>query len=204
MDRRIVVIGLFAGLAAMVGAWLLLGSEERDRSPRHVLPKRFEPTLGSPVQRSPAALRRIDPRVQLRPEFALNPDRQLTPVDELKTPAEGATAPGTYRLDQDGIRQAVEAREADLQACYETAVFHTPDLAGSMTLSFVVEADPGTGLGHVASVDVDTTLDATVFEGCVVTVFEELRFEATETTTVRYPVTFSTAGDAAEDGGNPR
>ena len=105
---------------------------------------------------------------------------------------------GVYALDQDGIRSAVEARQPDLQACYETALFHTPGLAGQMVLTFAVEPEPGAQAGHVKSVHVDSDVDATVFEGCVVTVFEELQFQASSPTTVRYPVTFRSAADAPE------
>lgn len=197
MDRRVVLVGGLVGLAATLVAWWVLGSGDGRRTKRERV---GQVDVAAPVRVDARDLQRIRPGVGLRPEVSakLHPDGVpagiVAPPPEDGVPA--APAPGVYALDQDGISAAVRERTPDLQACYETAKYHTPGLAGTMTLTFAVVPDPGAGTGHVASVDVDTALDATVFEGCVVTVFEELRFATTEPTTVRYPVTFSEAPPA--------
>jgi hypothetical protein len=188
VDRRLVFLAAFAGLVAMVAAWFALGTPNRGRARERLA----RPTVAAPVRIDAEDLSRVRPGAQLRPDLADKlriTKHDAPPPPPAAAPEAGEDAP--FPLDQDGIAAAVRARTDDLRACYETARFHTPGLAGKMTLTFAVVPDEGAGTGHVASVDVETDLDTTVFEGCVVTVFEELRFATTEPTTVRYPVAFA-------------
>jgi hypothetical protein len=193
VDRRVVAVGGFVGLLAMVAAWFVLGGgggERKARSER--IQKVQRPELSQPVRLTDE--HRVG-SAELRPDLAeklrlgRKPPTAGSPPAPAALPEDGQPLP----LDQDGIARAVEARRADLVACLETARFHTPDLPSSMTLIFAVA--PGAGGGSVASIDVQTDLDASVFEGCALTVFQGVRFAATEPTTVRYPV--SLAAEAA-------
>jgi hypothetical protein len=102
----------------------------------------------------------------------------------------GARPAGVFALDEQGVAAAVALRRPDLEACYETALFHSPDLQGTLTLVMQVEPQEGEPFGRVTAVETDGDFEATVFEGCVATVFEELKFDTKEPTTLRYPVTF--------------
>jgi len=198
-----IVVGVFAGVAVMLGAWMLLSNEPATEAARERVPD-GRPRVG-----------KIERKLEVPPERV----RQLAVERHLPRGA-GGDAPGApavgssarvFPLDESGVKAAVAARIEDLEACYETALFHTPGLSGKMTLSLEIEPAPGQVWGTVRRVDTDSDLDATVFEGCVATVFEELRFAAPEPATLRYPIVFEADDDdegreAAEDapaGGTP-
>jgi hypothetical protein len=201
------VVATFAGLVGAVALWVSLAEEVAPPPPAPGAPEAMKGAKAVPVD--PASLQihgdeiagrqrllagarpiqgsrgKLDPRSReaIRPPMVL-PDRRLPP--------------NVYRLDQGGVAAAVDARRADLDGCYETAKFHSPDLEGKMTL--VLQLEPGAGgdgsaggaspFASVSSVETDSQLDATMFEGCVETVFQEMKFDAKESTTVRYPMSF--------------
>lgn len=204
MQGRVwVVVGVFAGVAVMLGAWMLLANEPATQAAKERAGARGEkgPKIG-----------KLDRKAEIPPDrlkqlsvqrLAQRPGTPGGPPAVAQVPAGPAAPPDdeaetVYPLDASGVKDAVASRMGDLKACYETALFHTPDLSGKMTLSLDVEPSPGQAWGLVERVDTDSDLDATVFEGCVATVFEELRFAATEPATLRYPLVFEASGDEGE------
>lgn len=199
MDRRAwVIVGLFASIAATLAGWLLLS--QADPATEAAL-DRAEARAGGGVTR-PKLDRGMKTKLSLdpqRPSIRELANRQnamgrpMIPIDpsRIKPVHEPVDIePGVFALDQEGVTAAVQERRKDLEGCYETALFHTPGLSGTMTLTLEIVPKEGERWATVASVDTDATTDAAVFEGCVQTVFEELRFDATEPTTIRYPVVF--------------
>lgn len=148
---------------------------------------------------------RVNPQSKLnpragRPSVSIDPRAAAaaadTDADDLVAPAPAdepwAFEPGVYAMGPAGIRHAVEERKVELQACYETHLHHTPDLAGRVILDLVVEPTDGAYSG-VSGVDVIASdLEAPFLEGCIATVFEELRFEPVDApVTISYPVVFT-------------
>lgn len=199
MSKRVwAVVGLFAGLAIMLGVWMAMSADPttraHDKGRRSGTPNFSKPEVRR-VEMDPATLRN-----RLTPSAIVERRTQVMKKVEVKKPAPegGAGAPtpdGVFPLDQDGVKNAVEARMEDLEACYETALFHTPGLSAKMTLVMDVQPAEGQAWATVEGVDAETDLDAPVFEGCVATVFEELKFAATEPTKLRYPVVFEADED---------
>jgi hypothetical protein len=177
------VVGLFAGIAAMLAVWLLMSSDpEAGKAPPGVVP----------IGRMPHVERRpLDLKDRRLPDVALQ--RLIARGAKEGAPgspraASTAPTPGVYPLDQDGVKGAVESRRTDLKACWDTARFHTPDLPAEMTLVLDVQPVEGESTSQVAKVATDGVADASVFEGCAATVFEGVRFATTDATTLRYPL----------------
>lgn len=192
MNRRVWgIVAVFASIAALLLMWSFLSS---DADP--------EP------QGTATAHPSLRPQAVKMERVKLDPNRTRMSVRDMAARQQRATgvarspeglADGVFPLDQEGIDRAVRERQTDMQACYETALFHTPGISGKMTLALRIEPDAGQPWGRVASVESDSTLDATVLEGCLATVFEELRFDAREPITIRYPITFEPGGPPASD-----
>lgn len=196
MNRRAGLVGLFLGATLMIGVWMVLPSAEQGGSTKTNTNKvNFKKGKISPNQLRAVPLATA-PELSLR-AIAARQDhlREITAKEE---PTPGARPPGVFPLDQEGIATALETRKRDLKACYETALFHTPNLAATLTLVLTVEP-AGDQFGQISKVDTEGSLDAVVFEGCVSTIVQELKFDATETTVVRYPLTF-TEGPIKGDG----
>ncbi|MBZ5709179.1 AgmX/PglI C-terminal domain-containing protein [Nannocystis pusilla] len=66
-------------------------------------------------------------------------------------------------LDKDLIRRVVRAHIPEIRACYNEGLARKPELAGKLTVDFMIGTD-----GHVSSSEVQgsTLADATV-EGCI-------------------------------------
>lgn len=195
MNRRAGLVGLFLGAAIMVGVWFVLpASEQSERQAKPGKPPIFKKGKIDPARLKAVPLDRA-PDLSLRTIAARQESMQnLVSVDG-EQKRDPARMPGVFHLDQDGIATAISLRQKDLQACYETALFHTPDLAGTMTLEMKVEPAEGQPYAQITSVEVESDLDAKVFEGCVATVVEELKFHAEEPTTIRYPMVFESVDD---------
>lgn len=203
MNQR-AVVALIVGVLGVAGALLLLtgdppvSGETRGQDVAPPLDQRAE-DLGAArvnpekIRKAKVALREAADGRRLLP--GLEPVRMRPPPPPgLTAPgAEGEeeeAEPGVFPMDPEGIKAAIGERTPDLKACYETALFHTPGLEGVLTL--VLEVAPAEGEPHarVSKVDVESDLDAVVLEGCIATVFEELRFDTDTATTLRYPVHF--------------
>lgn len=194
MNKRLWgLVALFAGIVGMLGVWLMMSEDpatpeaEARSEVASARPKPGEP----PDLKRTQALRVSPERAHIGVRDVAMRQQRLIKAREGLPSLPLATPEGVFELDQAGIAAAVDERKADLKACYETALFHTPGLSGKMTLALQIEPAPGKDWGTVASVDSDSTLDATVLEGCVTTVFEELRFDAREPVTIRYPISFT-------------
>lgn len=195
-------LGIVAGIGAVVLIGLLWVSMSPDTGepvgsgPAQVQTARAVPLdpdasragdgLGQLANRQPATRRVMSPRPSTgRP---LDQGRGH-PVDFRPV------VPEMYSVDGKGLERAFADAKPELQACYETARFHTPDLAATLTLELAITPSEGP-FGKVTHVATTSEQDAPVFEGCVATVFEDMRFVAENATTVRYPITFDTTGDA--------
>lgn len=192
-NARVIVAGvLFVGLCfALLYGLYFTGEATPPPPPRHE---------AVPGKLDKQARPRVPARAIVRTDVVAVPlgtapgaprlERRAGAVGPNDDPA--AFEPSVFPLTADGIRDAVEERQEELHACYETQLHHTPDLAGMLTLG--LEVEPGDGdWAHIASVDViDAEFDAVFLEGCVATVFEELRFDAVDDPVlIRYPVEFS-------------
>lgn len=200
-QRRWALLGVFGGAVGLIAIWLVASSDSADthNTARGVAAPRGKGKMKAPigVPSRTADVARI------------HAHRDAVPIDPSLIPGATAVPPpkpnlpaGVHPLDQTGIADAVQAEMSELEACYETALFHTPGLTGSMILEMKVTPVEGEKVARVESVHVESDVDATVFEGCVATVFEDLRFSATEATTVRYPLTFD-AGEEPGEGAEP-
>lgn len=136
-----------------------------------------------------------------------------TPIAQAFPPAAGpspsapsipSTEPGVapdggvpFPLNKDGIKSAVREKVPELRDCYDAWLQADPGLAGRIKVSFTIEEDPETGLGHVTEIGVmDGGIDHLALQGCVLNVFQGLSFEAPENgpLKVNYPLNFS-SGD---------
>ncbi len=206
MDNRSWIwVGLFGGVATVLLLWLLLSGTDTkteaaiQRAGRadEIAAPNFK---GAKTTKGPPALRAvkadIDPSKLTARQIAQRPRVSLTPIPaERRAPRPQPLDGDPFPLDSQGIADAIDARREDLQACYETALFHTPDLEGSMVLTLVVEPDDEQDASIVSSVKTSSDLDATILEGCIATVFEELRFQKGEQTTINYPVNLAPGED---------
>ena len=102
-----------------------------------------------------------------------------------------------YRLDRDGIRGAVRASIGEVKDCYEQWLKLQPALGGRLAVKFTIDTDDGVE-GRVTAISVgDAGIGHTAMEGCVLNVFQDLRFEAplSGPLDVTYPLVFSSAPD---------
>lgn len=192
MNKRLWgLVAVFAGIAAMLGVWLMMSDDPRV-APENPPPGEVGEVASTDLTKARVGKARMVPmdpsRLKLNVHQAAERRQRLVNLQRsLPTKA----APGVFALDQESIAAAVQERREDLQACYETALLHTPGLSGKMTLALQIEPVPGETWGQVASVGTDGKTDASVLEGCIKTVFDELKFDAREPVTIRYPVSFT-------------
>ncbi|MBL8949566.1 MAG: AgmX/PglI C-terminal domain-containing protein, partial [Myxococcaceae bacterium] len=110
------------------------------------------------------------------------------------TPSFPLDAGVRFPLTGPGIRAAVQDAKADIQHCYEAWSKVSPSLGGRLVIGFRISGDGG----PEATVDrVRLTEDAgmgnAAFEGCVLSVMSDLRFDAPPSgdLEVTYPFIFS-------------
>ncbi len=211
MDNKVLLsVGVFAGVLVAVGAWLLTAGGNPTVPP--------ELAVASGAEGADAPERALPGKDPRRPMF----DRKMTKRPNLamvqdKLGAAGAQAridriaglglanpvntagEAVYSLDKESIAAAMDARTEDLVACYQTALFHTPDLEGKLTLTLELIPEEGQDHATVDSVTTDSELEAPVLDGCIATVFEELKFDVgDEQTTLTWPVVFRPEGTDEE------
>lgn len=95
--------------------------------------------------------------------------------------------------DEEGIDAAVFPQLRDIRECYQAWLEAQPDLAGRIVVRFVVSEQGGTGVVDRIAIVEGTSTGNTLFEGCVMNVMSELRFEAPPgggTVEVDYPFVF--------------
>lgn len=96
-------------------------------------------------------------------------------------------------VDEEGIDVAVFPRLRDIRECYQAWLEAQPDLEGRIVVRFVVAGRGGVGVVNRISIVEGTTTGNTLFEGCVMNVMSDLRFEpppAGGTVEVDYPFVF--------------
>lgn len=105
-------------------------------------------------------------------------------------PATGRSLHLLGALDKGAIDRTIKRDMASIRRCYEEGLAGRADLAGKVTIRFVVAAD---GAVQAAEVKTSTLGDAGV-EGCIVGVFRALRFPEPRgggIVIVSYPFIFS-------------
>lgn len=105
----------------------------------------------------------------------------------------GATST-TGSLPPEVIRRIVQQHRGTLRACYEKALATTPDLAGKVSVRFVIEKDGS--VGRVT--DAGSTLPDAAVTSCVLATFQRLSFPMPSggVVTVVYPILFTSAESA--------
>lgn len=101
-----------------------------------------------------------------------------------------------YALTRDGIRAAVQEGIPGIRECYEEWIKVQPTLGGRVSVRFRIGTDDA-GEGKVQGISLgDAGLGHFAMEGCILSAFDELRFEAPENGTmdVTYPITLSHDG----------
>lgn len=120
-------------------------------------------------------------------------DRPLRPTEAGDVLEPGAHKP--WPLDRDGIQGAVREALPEVRECYDAWVQQNPSLGGRVTMTFTIEPVVGQEGARVTQARVsDQGLGHALMEGCVVQVFEDLRFQAPadgKPMNVTYPLDFS-------------
>lgn len=94
----------------------------------------------------------------------------------------------TGELDKTIIRRYLRRKLAALQGCYERALLSDAELAGTIALSFVIDATGRPRDVHASGVRADV-------DACVASVVESIRFPRSRNATqVTYPLSFHVAG----------
>lgn len=126
------------------------------------------------------------------------------PIKERPSEAGDVVRPGKpWPIDRDGIRGAVQEAIPQMRECYEAWVQQNPSIGGRVVVTFTIEAIQGEEGAKVVGAKVgDQGIGHAAMEGCVVNVFEDLRFErpADGKISVTYPVIFS---NGEKDAGSP-
>lgn len=118
------------------------------------------------------------------------------------SPSFGGTLDGSvrYKLDRDGIREAMRSGLPEIKDCYEQWLKLQPDLGGRLKVNFTIDTDDGVE-GRVTSVSLgDAGMGHVAMEGCVLSVVSGLPFEPplNGSINVTYPFAFG-----ASDSGLP-
>ncbi len=99
---------------------------------------------------------------------------------------------------REGIQAAIQENTEEFARCFEAWLAVQPQTGGALVVGFTIAipegADPADGARVVGVEPLDSELENVFMEGCVLAVFEELRFTAPEDggeVTVRYPLRFS-------------
>jgi hypothetical protein len=120
------------------------------------------------------------------------------PIAELPNNEPGRSPKHLWKADAPGIRGAVQESLPELKECYEEWQKNAPGLRGKVAVSFRIHAalDLDAGSAPEARVDQvrigESELDHVFMEGCVSSVFSELRFAPPEggKLEVTYPIQF--------------
>jgi hypothetical protein len=102
-----------------------------------------------------------------------------------------------FQLNRAGIAGAIHFKMSDMAGCYEAWLEQDPTLQGHMVVGFrIVADDAGTSIVDQVQI-LDGGLGQRAMDGCVLNVFQDLRFEhSDEPIEVHYPLTFSSSEDA--------
>lgn len=215
MRKRAMSIGIgLAGLALGVGAWLLGPATE---SGKLLAPQAGAPGAGGSGKGEAGAPRILEhARTDLHAPGSRRPGsggaslEQVGEEDQTSPDAAGGsdvevvgsnTGPrSVWTANKRGIDGAVRETFPELLGCYQGWLAENPDLAGDVTIQFVISAVDTGGMGGVSEVSIsDSDLGHEFMEGCVANIMSGLQFDAPdEPLTVNYPFEFSTADDEEE------
>ncbi len=99
---------------------------------------------------------------------------------------------------REGIQAAIQENTEEFLRCFDAWLAVQPDTGGKLVVGFRIAvpegADPADGARVVGVVPEDSDLENAFMEGCVLGVFEGLRFSAPQDggeVEVRYPLRFS-------------
>ena len=149
------------------------------------------------VRVTSAAPRALPPSVPHHPvETAPRLEPPAPAAAEPPTSADGGTR---YALDRDGIRTAVRAAIPELRYCYEEWLKLEPEIGGKLQVTFIIDTGDGVE-GRVTQLSLgDGGIGNVALEGCILSVFQDLLFEAPGDGPLRvvYPIILS----ARPDGG---
>jgi hypothetical protein len=118
-------------------------------------------------------------------------------------PGAGSFAPDggpRFGITRDGIRAAVQAGIPEIKDCYEQWLRLQPTLGGKLKVTFTIDTEDGVE-GKVSKVSLgDAGIGHAMMEGCILQVFEDLRFEPPlgGKVDVSYPIVLA---NTAADGG---
>ena len=189
--RWVIAVAAFAALAVVA---LILWPTSRvelspDATPAEPPPPHFHPSEpGGPA----AAVLPRQPSPQGNPQPAVPqvsapaPSGTPPPAHAEKAPppplppGAGSLAPdggARYGITKDGIRAAVQAGVPEIKECYEQWLRLQPTLGGKLKVTFTIDTDDGVE-GKVSKVSLgDAGIGHAMMEGCILQVFEDLRFE---------------------------
>ena len=140
----------------------------------------------------------VDPR----PRAADRPVAPIQPAIAREAPAaptDDADAGTRYPVSRDGIRNAVRAALPGISDCYSEWLKVQPDLGGKVRVTFTIDTDDGVN-GDVKSVSLgDAGIGHFAMEGCILSVFKDLRFEAPldGPISVTYPIALAPSDDGS-------
>lgn len=222
MSNKQLIIGAAAGLAVAFTLVTMLTGEDTAPAPEAntvVPPGEGEPgtTTPAPSPGKNAALARMQaagavsakPRDPHRSKLmegtdgfaaaapTLSGPPPIAPRGDGPAPAVGdVVKPGRpWPLDRDGIRGAVQEALPDLRECYEAWAKLNPTFGARVTVTFTIEPEEGKEGGKIVSAQLaNQGMGHVAMEGCIVQVFEDLRFDRPKDGPIKvtYPVEFST------------
>ena len=105
-----------------------------------------------------------------------------------------------HAVDKDGIHAAVREGLAGIRECYGEWLKVQPDLGGHVKVTFTIDTDDGIE-GKITRASVgDGGMGHLAMDGCILSVFEDLRFEAPlkGPINVTYPLTLTPDTDAGQ------
>lgn len=193
-----------AALAALgLVGWLAGDAGEPLSSPGQQVPPPRAAAPGPATRPSPASPEpaRADGRARppVPPGTPPGPDAGAAPTalewlddDDDNTPA--ATG-SVWPISKDGIQGAVTEAIPALTDCYDAALERDVDLAGRISVGFVIEDIDGIGQVAVVELDEGGVTDPAMID-CALDAFEGLQFDAPSdgSTKVSYPITFRNDG----------
>lgn len=204
MARRAPQVLLFtvAGIALLGGLYLAMRTGGGEGPPPDTRPPSQHVADDPVVERkpplpdgrnSPAAkqvqdrLRSAGGQIVAQPKRELDldaisarPDAGTAPQGAAPSPGDPYAAPRRYTLQADGIRSAVQDSLPEIRDCYEEWLKVNPSIEGRLKVQFTVKTDEQNPAdGKVTGVSLgDERLGHLPMEGCVLSVFEDLKFEA--------------------------
>ena len=111
------------------------------------------------------------------------------------------SGPPPFGVDRDGIRAAIRDAVPAIRECYDSWVRLDNKLQGRLSVRFTITRTDDGAEGRVTEASLqDSQLGQPFMEGCVLNVFQGLRFQAPPEgrTEVRYPLMFRSAGNESQ------